>query len=179
MAFRKNFGEFIAENAKNKSNSMFLSEQSDHEGWLVVGFDKDTKKAEVLSIPLLRKEAVRFLQSFESQMGKLADHMKKYTKLKLAHASEVFESIELEGDEYSITEYGQPRKVGTYRSKDGQSFTKYRDDENYTSIMVNGYYITIDLNGEGDNPSQKEIQDNIDKMKKIPAQPRYQGRNRY
>jgi hypothetical protein len=104
MKFRKNFGEFIAENTKNESSGMFLSEKTDHEGWLVVGFDKDTKKAEVLSIPLLRKEAVRFLQSFESQMGKLADHMKKYTKLKLAHASEVFESMEFDGDTYVFEE---------------------------------------------------------------------------
>ena len=83
------------------------------------------------------------------------------------------------GETEELNEYGKPYKVGTYRSKDGQTFTKYRDDENYTSIMVNGYYITIDLNGEGENPSQEKIQDEINKLKKIAPQPRYQGRNRY
>ena len=180
MAFRKNFGEFLAENNSNDFDSdIFLSEKTDHDGWLVIGFDKDSKKAEVLSIPLIRKEAVRFLQNFEAQMGKLADGMKKYTKLKLTHASEVFESIELEGDVYIINEYGKPRNVGTYRSKSGATFTKWKDDENYTSIQVNGYYITIDLNGEGDNPSQQEIQDQIDKYKKLPWFSPPKGRNRY
>jgi len=103
MAFRKNFAEFLAENNNDsKYSDLFLSESSEHEGWLVVGFDTDTKQAEVLSIPLLKKEAIRFLQNFEVQMSKLADSMKKYTKLKLVHASEVFESIELDGESYTV-----------------------------------------------------------------------------
>ena len=97
--------EFILQNNDvRESAEIFLSEKSDHEGWFVIGFDKDSKKAEILSIPLIKKEAIRFLQSFEVQMGKLSDNMKKYTKLKLAHASDVFETISFDGIEYEIIE---------------------------------------------------------------------------
>ena len=98
MSIVKNYSDFISESR--------LNEKSDHEGWLVIGFDKNTKEAEILSIPLIRKEAVRFLQNFESQMSKMAEKFRQYTKLKLVHASEVFEGrvFEHEGETYTVCE---------------------------------------------------------------------------
>jgi hypothetical protein len=91
MKFFKNYREFLYENNNSPSKDIFLNEKSDHEGWLVVGYDKKTRKAEILSIPLIRKEAVRFLQNFEAQLSKMADKFKIYSKLDIVHASEVFE----------------------------------------------------------------------------------------
>ena len=95
MSFVKTYSEFLNES---------LNEESKHEGWIVVGFDKKTRKAEILSIPLIRKEATRFLQSFESTMLKMAEKLRKYSKLKIVHASEVFEkeTYIFEDVEYSI-----------------------------------------------------------------------------
>lgn len=95
MAFVKTYGEFLNES---------LNEESRHEGWIVVGFDKKTRKAEILSIPLIRKEAVRFLQSFENTMHKMAEKLRKYSKFKIVHASDVFEkeTYIFEDVEYSI-----------------------------------------------------------------------------
>ena len=91
MKFFKNYREFLYENNNSPSKDIFLNEKSDHEGWLVVGYDKKTRKAEILSIPLIRQEAVRFLQNFEAQLSKMADKFKIYSKLDIVHASEVFE----------------------------------------------------------------------------------------
>lgn len=98
MSYIKTYNDFVNESKMNES--------SDHEGWLVIGFDSKTKEAEILSIPLIRKEAVRFLQNFETQMSKMSDKLKKYTKLKLVHASEVFEgsAFEYEGETYTVYE---------------------------------------------------------------------------
>lgn len=85
-----------------ESSDLFLNENSSHEGWLVIGFDSKTKQAEILSIPLIKREAIRFLQNFEVQMSKMAKSMKKYNKLKIVHASEVLESLDLEGIIYNI-----------------------------------------------------------------------------
>lgn len=82
MSLLESFSDYV----ENKGNI------NEHEGWLVVGFDKKTRKAEILSIPLIRKEAVRFLQNFEAQLSKMANKFQKYTKLDIVHASEVFES---------------------------------------------------------------------------------------
>lgn len=82
MSLLESFSDYV----DNKNNI------NEHEGWVVVGYDKKTRRAEILSIPLIRKEAVRFLQNFESQLSKMADKFQKYTKLDIKHASEVFES---------------------------------------------------------------------------------------
>ena len=98
MSFIKNYNEFVSESKINENDS--------HEGWLVIGFDTKTKEAEILSIPLIKKEAIRFLQNFEVQMSKMSDKLRKYSKLKLAHASEVFEGSVFEhgGDTYTVYE---------------------------------------------------------------------------
>ena len=90
-----------------KTYEEFLLEKSGHEGWLVIGFDKKSKKAEILSIPLIKREAQRFMNNFEDQMSKLSKKMQKYAKLKLMHASEVFESIDFEGEAYSVIELNE------------------------------------------------------------------------
>lgn len=82
MSLLESFSDYV----DNKNNI------NEHEGWVVVGFDKKTRKAEILSIPLIRKEAVRFLQNFEAQLSKMANKFQKYTKLDIKHTSEVFES---------------------------------------------------------------------------------------
>lgn len=81
MSLLESFSDYV----DNKNNI------NEHEGWVVVGYDKKTRRAEILSIPLIKKEAVRFLQNFESQLSKMADKFQKYTKLDIKHASEVFE----------------------------------------------------------------------------------------
>jgi hypothetical protein len=119
MSFIKNYNEFVSESKINESDS--------HEGWLVIGFDTKTKEAEILSIPLIKKEAIRFLQNFEVQMSKMSDKLRKYSKLKLAHASEVFEGsvFEHEGDAYTVYE----------------SF----DFEDYEDTDVNGMTQEVDI----------------------------------
>ena len=67
-----------------------------------------------------------------------------------------------------IGEGRSPRAIGKYNSMGGGSYWKFKDDENYTSIKVNGQYITIDFNGEQENPSRKEIQDKIDAIRNQP-----------
>lgn len=119
MSFIKNYNDFVSESK--------INEDSQHEGWLVVGFDTQSKEVEILSIPLIKKEAIRFLQNFEVQMSKMSDKLKKYTKLKIVHASEVFEGsvFEHNGEKYTV-------------------FEKF-DFEDYENTDVNGMTQEMDI----------------------------------
>jgi hypothetical protein len=60
-----------------------------------------------------------------------------------------------------LNERERLKYVGTYRAKGGKTYKKFKDDENYISIQVNGTYITIEGDGEkkSDDEIAKEIED--------------------
>jgi len=72
---------------------------------------------------------------------------------------ETNESIDITEDE--LNERERLRYVGTYRAKNGKIYKKWKDDENYIAIEVNGTYVTIEGDGEKktDDEVMKEIED--------------------
>jgi hypothetical protein len=53
--------------------------------------------------------------------------------------------------------------VGTYRDKAGNTYPKFKDDENYIYINVN--YVPITIEGDGQKKSQDEIYKEIEEAK--------------
>jgi hypothetical protein len=55
------------------------------------------------------------------------------------------------------------RKIGHYTSKRGGTYDKFKDDENYIFIKVNGNSITLE--GDGEVKTSEEVQKEIDGAK--------------
>ena len=63
-----------------------------------------------------------------------------------------------------MNESRRARKIGSYRAKNGKTYTKYIDDENYISIKVGPeewHWVTIE--GDGEVKTSDEVQKEIDK----------------
>jgi len=62
--------------------------------------------------------------------------------------------------EQELNERERLKYIGTYRAKNGKTYKKWKDDENYISIQVNGEYITIE--GDGETKTQDEVMKEIE-----------------
>ena len=72
-----------------------------------------------------------------------------------------FEDFVNENKENSdeLNERERLRFVGTYRAKDGNTYKKFKDDENYISIQIGSTYVTIE--GDGEVKTQDEVMKEI------------------
>ena len=72
-----------------------------------------------------------------------------------------FEDFVNESKENSdeLNERERLKYVGTYRAKDGNTYKKWKDDENYISIQIGSTYVTIE--GDGEIKSADEVMKEI------------------
>ena len=86
----KSYGEFIAEDKSYNT----LAEAEGDTGFVITAKDKNTKKRDIISMVLPKKEAIRFLQSMEVTISKMADKLQQYSELKMVSLSESLTLIE-------------------------------------------------------------------------------------
>ncbi len=72
---------------------------------------------------------------------------------------ETNESVDINETDQELNERERLRYVGTYRAKDGNTYKKWKDDENYISIQIGSTYVTIE--GDGEIKSADEVMKEI------------------
>lgn len=83
---------------------------------------------------------------------------KKEPKMKYIKTFEDFVNENKENSD-ELNERERLRFVGTYRAKDGNTYKKFKDDENYISIQIGSTYVTIE--GDGEVKTQDEVMKEI------------------
>jgi hypothetical protein len=101
-------------------------------------------------------------ESLKKYLAALHMHENNKPQMKYIKTFEQFVNESKENSE-ELNERERLKYVGTYRAKDGNTYKKWKDDENYISIQIGDTYVTIE--GDGETKSQDEIMKEIQAAK--------------
>lgn len=161
MKYIKTFEDFTSKEVSTDLNEAVINNKAD--SYLIkMGIPKE-KLAD------FKEAAISFItdEIMDEPGGFAEDIFEFYSTTKLDVLGDYAEDY-LENEDESKSEAGKELNererliyVGTYRAKNGKTYKKWKDDENYISIEVNGTYVTIEGDGEKKTDAEvmKEIED--------------------
>lgn len=160
MKYIKTFEDFTNKEVSTDLNEAVINNKAD--AFLIkMGIPKE-KLAD------FKEAAISFItdEIMDEPGGFAEDIFEFYSTTKLDVLGDYAEDY-LENEDESKSETGKElnererlRYVGTYRAKNGKIYKKWKDDENYIAIEVNGTYVTIE--GDGETKSQDEVMKEIE-----------------